>query len=83
MPNGWLKTLLIIDVRVYREKWTLQPRQQFRWNLYRVWQIRKIGLPEFVRPMRRMLKRLLGRQHDKGWTRHQVIRPEDALAARG
>ena len=45
-------------------------------------QIGKIGLPEFVRPMGRMLERLPARQHDEGRAWDEVIRLENAIDAR-
>ena len=45
-------------------------------------QVGKVRLPEFVRPMGRMVERLPGRQHDEGRTRNQVIRSENAIDAR-
>ena len=44
-------------------------------------QIGKVGLPQLVRPMGRVVKRLLSRQHDEGRTRYQVIRLENAIDA--
>ena len=41
-------------------------------------QVGEVGLPQLVRPMRRMPERLRGREHDVGRTRDQVVGLEDA-----